>query len=286
MALLKQLNALIWSWSEMLGAAKRRAALLPLVLYGAVQVCLLLLVAGFAYRPLTSFVAPALRWRLGEAALHYPNNFFALRTVLGQTDPFLAVFLGALTTGAAVLLFAAHYGGDRGRFRAAWAASARRYWAIVAVVAIVVVASQLLNAIPFSVFGELAEENASRFRLVRALTIGVVMAVQALLVYAVPFILIGGAGLGRAIGRSASLAATTPVTTYLIVAVPAALELIPAWLSKKSATIAYTFAPEFLLVIMIIWVVTIALVNYATFGAATRFFMHATQDDAAAGVRR
>ncbi|MEA3409128.1 MAG: hypothetical protein U9Q95_02160, partial [Candidatus Eisenbacteria bacterium] len=74
------------------------------------------------------------------------------------------------------------------------------------------------------------------------------------------------------------LAFRNPVTTLLLVAVPAALELFPAWLMKNSSVIIYRFSPELLAVGMLIWIVVILFINYATVGAATRFYLHATAD--------
>jgi hypothetical protein len=65
--------------------------------------------------------------------------------------------------------------------------------------------------------------------------------------------------------------------------VPAALELLPALLVRNSSVIAYRFAPEGLAVVLGLWVVVIFFVTYLMVGAATRFYLYATQDDAEAG---
>ncbi len=95
MDLVQQFNALIWSWSETLSALRRRVALAPLLIYAAAQLAVLAILAFFAYPPFASTVAPLIRWRLGEAALHYPTCFLALRSSFGQADVVLSVLLGA-----------------------------------------------------------------------------------------------------------------------------------------------------------------------------------------------
>ena len=81
---------------------------------------------------------------------------------------------------------------------------------------------------------------------------------------------------------ASALAFRAPLTTFFLVGVPAALELLPLWLSGKTATIAQRLAPEFILLVMAVWIAVILVAGFATTGATTRFFLHATQD--AAGV--
>lgn len=278
MGLLKQFNALIWSWSEMLRALRKGIALWPFVLYAAVQSLLVLAVVGFAYPPL-SVIAPALKWRLGEAALHYPGNLFALRPALGQADSILIVVLGAVLTATAVHVFAEFYAGRGETFREGFRAAARRYIPLVAVAAVLIVATHLLARLPFTVWSDLAERSPAVFRVLRFGAIGVVVALQALLVYSTPYLVLGRRGLVGAVVGSLRLAVATPVTSLLIVGVPAAFELLPLWLSRQSSAIATRLSPEILIAVMLLWIVVILMAAYVTAGASTRFFLHATQDD-------
>lgn len=279
MRLLKQFNALIWSWGEMFRALRRGVAVAPLLLYGAVQALIVLAVVGFAYPPLSLVVAPALRWRFGEAALHYPNNLFVLRSALGQADTFLWVLLGATLTAAAVHIFAAFYSGRREGLASGWRAAAGRYLPIVVVAAIVMALTHLIAQAPSSFWGELAERSPTRFRIVRAGGIALVVAVQSLFLYVAPYLVLGRSRLGAAVSGSFALAWRYPVTTYFIVGVPAAVELLPLWLSRSSAMIAQRLSPEFLVFVMAVWIVVIFFASYAAAGASTRFFLHATQDE-------
>jgi hypothetical protein len=279
MRMIQQFNALIWSWGEMLRALRRRVAILPFVVYAAVQLLIVVAIAGFAYPPFSWLMAPALRWRFGEEALHYPNNLFALRTALGQLDTFLWIFLGALVSGAAIYLFSAFFAGSRDRFMIGWRKAASRYFALVAVGAVVMVLTQLIAQAPHALWSHLIEDSPMRFRLVRTLSVGLVVAVQALFVYAFPYIVLERRRIVPAVAGSVRLALRGPVTTYLIVGVPAALELIPLWLSRKSFTIAYRLSPELLIAVMVVWIAVIFISSYASTGAATRFFLLATQDE-------
>ena len=283
MRTVQQFNSLIWSWGEMLRALRRRVALVPFGLYAAAQVVIVLSIAGFAYPPLSWVVAPALKWRFGDQALHYPNNLFALRPALGQIDTFLWVLLGTLVSAAAICLFSAFFTGSRERFGAGWRRAAGHYLAVVAVGAVVMVITQLLARAPHSLWGHIAEESPTRFRLVRMASVGLIVAVQALFIYALQYIVLEGRSIRAAVLGSFSLAVRSPITTYLIVGVPAALELLPLWISRKSLVIAYRFSPELLVAVMLIWIAVIFVSGYASVGAATRFFLLATQDDEIAG---
>ena len=285
MGIVEQVNAVIWSWSETMKALSKRAALLPFLVYAAAQVGLLLLVVGFAYPPISYLMLPLLKWRFGEAVVHYPTNFVALRSALGEGDPILAIFLGAVTMAAAVLLFAAFYERRERSFVKAWKAAASRYWSLVVIAFLIVVLGQVVTRTAFSIFGVLADENAMMFRAVRMVTVALVLLVQAIFAYAVPYVILRGRTLGSALVGGVALTARSPVTTFLIVAVPAALELLPVWLWKQSSVIARTFSPEILAVVMLIWIALLVLAGYITIGSVTRMFLHLTQDEHGVGTQ-
>lgn len=278
MRFVEQVNALLWGWLEMLRAFRRRVALAPLLVYAGVQVVLLLAVVFFAYPPLSAVVAPALRWMFGPQALHYPNNLFVLRGALGQADLPLSVLLGPLTLGAAAVAFAAFYAGRRERVGAALRWAGASYLPLLCVAALTTALAQGAARLPLALWGHLADDSPNRFRLIRFAIIVVVLAIQALFVYAIPSIAAGRTRLAPALAGSVRLALRQPVTTYLVVAVPAALELLPAWLARKSDVIAIQLSPEFLTVVMFVWIAVILLANYAVIGAATRLYVHSTED--------
>ena len=283
MGVVQQFNALIWSWAEMFRALRRRVALAPFLIYAGVQTVILLMLLGFTAPPLRFFVPALLRWRFGDQALHYPNNLMVLRGALGQTDIILSVFLGALVTAAAVHLFASFYGGRKERLSAGMAVGASKYVPALVMALVVAVLSQVAVRVPMSIWGGLADTSPLRFRMLRVILIGVVLAVQAVFVYGIAAVVVDNKRVGAALAGTAALAFRNPVTTLLLVAVPAAFELLPAWLMRNSSVIIYKFSPELLAVGMLIWIVIILLINYATVGAATRFYLHATADEGRSG---
>ncbi|MCD4690353.1 hypothetical protein K8S17_02730 [bacterium] len=279
MDLVQQFNGLIWSWSETISALRRRIALAPLLTYAAAQLVVLLVLVFFAYPPFASTIAPLIRWRLGEAALHYPMSFLALRAAFGQADVVLSIVLGGAATAAATWLFASYYtGGDGGTGRG-WREALKRYLPVLIIVLVAMALVQVVSRAPSAVWGHLADERPMRFRLLRMAAIAVVLAVQALFVYAIPYVVLGGRRLASAVGGSIALALKNPVTTYLIVAVPTVLEFLPAWLARNGSTIAYRFSPEALVAVLVVWVAVILYTTYFTIGAAIRFFLYATQNE-------
>ncbi|MCK4512610.1 hypothetical protein KAW64_12775 [bacterium] len=283
MDIVQQFNALIWSWAETLRALRRRVGVRPLLIYAAVQLVVLVMLALFAYPPFVSFVMPLIRWRLGEAAMHYPGSFLALRAIFGQVDMVLTVVLGGFVTGAAVWLFSVYYGGGDDPPATGFRVAAKRYIPVLVIALIGLAIAQIVTRVPMGLWGYLADERPMRFRLLRMATIGMVMVVQSLLVYAIPYVILGSRRVWSALGASLSLAVRNPITTFLIVAVPAALELLPAWLSRNSTVIMYRFAPEGMMMILAVWIAVIFFVTYLMVGAATRFYIYATQDDAEVG---
>ena len=283
MDIVQQFNALIWSWAETFRALRRRVGVRPLLIYASVQLVVLVMLVLFAYPPFVSFVMPLIRWRLGEGALHYPTSFLALRAIFGQVDMLLTVLLGGFVTGAAVWLFSAYYGGGEDPTATGLRMATKRYIPLLVIALIGLAIAQITTRVPMGLWGYLADERPMRFRILRMMTIAVVMAVQALLVYAIPYVMLGGRRVWSALGASVVLAVRNPVTTYLIVVVPASLELLPAMLVRNGTVIAYRFAPEALAVVLGLWVAVIFFVTYLMVGAATRFYLYATQDDAGAG---
>ena len=279
MGVVQQFNALVWSWAEMLRALRRRAALAPFLIYAGVQTVILLMLLGFTVPPLRLFVPALMRLRFGDEALHYPNNFMVLRGALGQADIILSVFLGALVTAAAVYLFASFYGRREERSSVGLAVGASKYVPALVVTLVVAVLSQVAVRVPMSIWGGLADTSPMRFRMLRVILIGVVLALQAVFVYGIAAVVVDNKRVGAALAGTVALAFRNPVTTLLLVAVPAALELLPAWLMRNSSVIIYKFSPELLAVVMLIWIVVILFINYATVGAATRFYLHATADE-------
>lgn len=281
----EQANALLWCWAETFRALGRRVALGPFVVYAAVQTLFVLAVGWFAVPGVRSFMIPLLRWRFGDAALHYPSNFLALRSGLAQFDMVLSIVLGALVAGAAVHLLASYWAGRRVAVAEGWREAARRYLPLLVVAAVVMVLSQLATRLPMSWWGHLADVRPLRFRLLRMAVVAVVLAVQALFVYAPAAVVLTRQGPLGALGRSARMALRAPITTYLIVAVPTAVELAPAWLSRQSALIAERFSPEMLVAVMIIWIVALLFIGYVILASSTRLFLYMTREEPGAEGR-
>jgi len=286
MGVVQQFNATIWCWAEMFRAMKRRVAMAPFLLYAALQLLLLLLVLGFTLPLLRSFMPALMVWRFGEQALHYPNNLLVMRGALGEVDLLMSVFLGAFVTASAAHLFASFYGGTLRRASDGYAAGRANYLPALAVALIVAVISQLVVRVPMAFWGGLADTSPLRFRMLRMVLIGAVVVVQTLFIYGIPAIMIDGKRVGAAISGSLSLAFRNPITSLILVGVPAAVELIPAWIMRNSSVIIYRFAPEFIVAGMIVWIVAILFINYATIGAATRFYLHGTANEAPTPKRR
>ncbi|MBD3347906.1 MAG: hypothetical protein GF400_01770 [Candidatus Eisenbacteria bacterium] len=279
MRLLRQLNAFIWSFAETFRSLRRGVAVAPFAVYAAVQLLLTAGVVWFAYPPMSSTIAPALRWRLGEAALHYPANLFALRPALAQADSVLMIFLGAVLTAAAVHMFASFYSGGRDGFAAGWRAAVGRYVPLALVAAVLMLVTHLVARAPFTFTPGLAERSPALFRILRLGGLLLVVVIQSLFVYTAPYLVLRGRSLISAVTGSFRLAAVMPLTTLLIVGIPAAFELLPLWLTRQSRTIATRMAPEFLIWIMVLWIAVIFFAGYFTTGASTRMFLHATQEE-------
>jgi hypothetical protein len=275
----EQFNALIWGWAETFRALGRRVGLGPFLVYAAVQTLVVVAIGWFAAPGFRWAMVPLLGWRFGDAALHYPTNFLALRSGLAQADIVLSIVLGALVSGAAVHMLASFWSGSESEAGEGWREAGRRYLPLLVVAAVTLLVSQFLTRFPMAQWGYLADARPLRFRMLRMAVVAAVMAAQALLVYAPASVMLRGDGPFRAVGRSVRLALRAPITTYLIVAVPTAVELAPAWLSRQSALIAERFSPELLVAVMVVWIIALMFIGYVTLGSSTRLLLHMSRDE-------
>lgn len=97
-----------------LAQAGRPALWAPWVALGALQVCVVAALWGFAHPWLSWFAAPALAAVAGEDILHFPRVLAVMPRLYGRVDIVVGALFGALAVGVATRRFADRYGGGAG----------------------------------------------------------------------------------------------------------------------------------------------------------------------------
>lgn len=93
------------------GSLRRGGLWVPWLLFGAIQVAGLLMLAAFAHPLLSGIMAPLVARIAGPDVLHYPNVFRVLPALHARIAFVLDALVGVVAIGAATRLFAARFSG-------------------------------------------------------------------------------------------------------------------------------------------------------------------------------
>ena len=188
----------------------------PFLLLCGIQLALLIAFGYFHAALLAPVLEPVVRWIAGEAATHYPEHFWALPEILRVLALPIVVILVPPSFAVATLRFA--------RGRAEWAEAFRRMPALLALG----VLGPGLAWTTTTLFDQIPLEISLRSFVIRMSLQGAELLLIALvhtaLAYSLCFLLLDDRPLPAAIGASARLAARLVLPTFLLVAVPVALQ--------------------------------------------------------------
>lgn len=229
---------------DSLGMLLRPRVGLPYLLWLAVQLLLTAAYLAWNTGPAASFWAVLLPGVTAEAIRHYPEHLILLQPVLNRLDLLLDIVARCLFHGATIVMLRAVFEGRAPALRASFGEAGRRYRDLVLVS---LISSAAVYAAVFA--GRLASaliEGPARYAAAAA-WMGAGLFVQALFVYALPYVAIGGRSFAGALSGSVSLAVRLAVKTILIVAIPFILTLPTLLLGLKAELIALRLSPEFMI---------------------------------------
>jgi hypothetical protein len=238
----------------------------PLLLYFVLRIAVIFLYLSSVNEPLSSFWALFVGGFSGEDVSHYPAHLILMPTILSRLDIVLDIFASVLFQGATILLVAAAFRKRKTSLGAGFTGAARGYPHMVAVTLVVSIALLLCMNAPRLLNPALS--GAAHYG-IYALVLLLGLCVQALFLYAIPFILLEGRTAPGAIASSLRTAARSVVTTFLIVAVPFVFTIPTLLLGLKAEMIAYRISPDFLLINQIAGEIIYLIATYAIIGGAT-----------------
>lgn len=269
----EQLNLTIWSWIESVKSMRRGANFVPLLLYLGVQLVLFAALWNFAHPAISWIFAPMMKSSFGEAALHYPNDRIVFPALFARLDLVLGVALGALLFGAATWLFAQTFRSGKTSVRESLRQAVRRYPALAG--------SQLPGTILAAgvlflaerQIGTTADMPGTTIRLLRYGSLFVAIVAQALFAFAMVLVVLEGASLKDALGRSVRLAGRNAIGTFMLVAVPVLMHYPAALLVRRGPLLMDRGAPEILPLITGADMVVGLIANYLILAGLTRFYL-------------
>jgi hypothetical protein len=240
------------------------AVVLPLAIFCAVQLLIVLLLAWFTEPLVAPVMVPAMRLLGGEQALHYPLHLVGLPSVYQRIYlPLVAIVGFSLWSLAVWKLVDRHpLGSERGRrdFRPSLPH-------IVVIGVLFVGASVATGEASARIIGARTPELVERA--VWIVSMGLTTVLQALLVYAPLVLRIRGGNFFNAIVRGASYARRHYAATAFMIVTVLLIHLPVDFLLSRADRIAARFHPETVLQVMIGSIVLEMFTAYILFAGIT-----------------
>lgn len=242
-------------------ARSQRKLWIPFLVVAFVELLFIGVIWLAPHPPFSKLLAPPIRYFFGERVLHYPAHPWFLYHAMKHTHLVASVLFGAFFTGIACAMVRQIHGGIPLSLRTALISKQVRYGAVT-----------LLWLITWGLAKGMTEgldRFAPKDAWVFWLGVGVILILQALLVYAIPAAVFEGSTWWKAVIQSVRETFRYPVTTGLVVIVPSAAVILFAVLAPSARVAQWMMqaAPEIALAFvaarLIVWTVADALITVA-----------------------
>ena len=238
------------------------------MIFAALQFLLLVSLTLFSVSPLAVVMVPVVKLLGGEEALHYPMHMILLPQMYHQVYLPLAILVGFALFGWAVSLMVDYYeraGVDiPGLKRRPTASMIPSLVALGLIYVGVITAVQLA----FNYIGSTLPVGLAAL-LVSVVGVALVLAVQALLIYSVFFLVTRTSNPLEAVGLSARYGLKHPGLTVMIVLTVLLIHLPVDFLSARADKIALKFDPQLVVVLLSVGIVFEILTNFFLFASTT-----------------
>ncbi|MDD5166818.1 MAG: hypothetical protein PHQ57_05465 [Candidatus Omnitrophica bacterium] len=243
---------------------------LPFLIFALIDLISLIILYLAPSMPFRLLFGPIIRTFWGEAFLHYPSNFLLLSHLSSLARMVLSVVFGSLLTGMAVFLIFEIYNKKHLNLKAAFKTALKLYLYFFIIVflmnMIYYFAGKLVNIGLYKYF--VSGHTKLLFWGARAwlgpflIAINMVIAVfvQALLIYAIPVLVVEKTKLLKSIIRSAVLFKQLFIPTIILVALPALIYIPMIILNTNTSFLIQKFFPEFILLIAFLNVIISGLI--------------------------
>lgn len=275
-------------WSDTTSLIKKFPAILfPLCIVAFLEALWLELLYFAPRFPLKALFLPPIQRFFGELFLHYPNYLFVLSKCFGIGQLTLYIFIGGILTGVAVVLAASFSQNRSLTFQGAWKKVRGRSLSLILVAFLIAFLLHFVigreralfkTAFDFAGKGILYKSLQALWRLTPFINFFIAMAIQVLVIFMIPFLLLENKKLFRAIREGFLFGGRHFLRVYGLLLLPMLL-YSPIWFLKGSAglLISKTGYPETILWVFGVGIVATILVDTFIAVSTTLYFLRVRQ---------
>jgi len=267
---LDKLNLFLGVYGRLFGGIFSLYWWLPFFIFSIFQAAGLAVLTWY-YAPLwVGMLKPLLSWFIPPPAFHYPQYYLALPSIYSAYENFvLGPIIWVIILGAAVYRFGGVYAGRRFALKEAVGVATGRFFPMLLVWVLETALVLVVLSIPPLFLERFLAGSPNRVMAASLLVQMVGFAVSALLIYAVPGIIIDGKKVFAAIGDSISLFFGNIFLTYFIVFVPSIIRLaINSLLTDFAPRIITLLNPDLIPALILLEIILGIFINLFIYGAA------------------
>ena len=213
----------------------------------------------------------------GARFLHYPNNFEILPTLFYYGQIFVMIIIGTIMYGMAMgMVSQAHSENDEVKISGNFNRAARRYFALTGIWLATFIISLVILKGPAALIKRFMQPTPSALLLLQVISyvgIVIVIAIEALFVYAYPAIIIERKSFFGAIARSFNVIRHVFLTTLILVFVPRLIEFLYMFVRQKQQGLMNMTVPEITLVILGVSIFITFITDSLVFLSAANLFI-------------
>ncbi|MDH3215842.1 MAG: hypothetical protein OEN01_06055 [Candidatus Krumholzibacteria bacterium] len=271
------IGSVLQAFYETLRLVGRFKIWLPLLIYALIKLGVMWVYLASVPGPATSVWSMLLEGDSRDSISHYPWNLFLMPLVLSRLGIALEVFVNVVFQGAVILLLVDTYRDKTLSVRSALRRTSSRYPHLMAAAFVSSLALYLATLLPGYVARLVSVDIPGTVMQAGTLVAGLV--VQALFVFAMPFVLLSSQPVLRAIRKSLSVTAQSFFAVFLLVLLPFLVTLPTLYLMLKSRTLVTRLSPEIMIHLQISTEMTQTVATFLLLGALTWVFVRRIQVD-------
>ena len=274
MRALEKLNRFIGLYLATLGRVFRFRIWVPLALYAALQIIIILLAANYTNPSVYAILKPLVALigdRTAEVMSHYPGLYMVLPSVVAWGKYILGVLFEGLVMGLAAALFVKAYSDS---FPALGYKAVFKKWIPLLIVwciisAFILAANQFIPGL----FSSFVAESPRRIMLLGAAMKILTVIIYSIFIYAIPAVVVYGDGIFKALKTSLSLFAEYPIFSFFLAFLPYLLTVPFSYIFENAPALVDKFTPELMLYFLVGGVIVDMVVNFILTGTVVKFLM-------------
>ncbi len=267
---LEKLNLFISVYIKLFTAIPRFSWWSPFFIFALFQALGLAGLVWYYVPGWVSIIYPILSKFLPTSVFHYPQYYLALPSIYAGFENFvLGPTVWIILSAAAIYRLGGLYEGEKPPFKSGVRKALRAYFQLLALWLIETILVILVLYIPSSMMEQFLAGSPNRAAVVSVLLQMVGLGISAMLVYAVPGIILDRKSLLEAVGDSIALFFRNPILTYLIVFIPSIIRIATnSLLSDYAPRIIELLNPDLIPSILLVHIFLGIFINLFIYGAA------------------